>query len=176
MLRRNIIWLPLFLLFLIETTLLHWIIPLSWHEHIQISPHFVFILILFVAIYSNHYFALVLGLVFGLLQDVLFYGYMIGPYSFAIGIIAYLTGMIFRRINVSFISTIFIIIIADLLFHLTIYGLYRLFRVIDVTLDGVFMYNILPSILFNLLFAFVIYIPARYLMEYIEEHREEKEN
>lgn len=173
---RNMIGLSLFLLFLLETTVFHWLIPLGWKENIHISPHFVLIVILFIALYSHRHFALFLGLIFGLLQDIVFYGFMIGPYAFGMGLVVYLTGFVFNRSNINFLSAIPIIMLASFCFELIKYGIYRLFGLIEISLSWNLMYQILPSLLFNLLFALAIYIPVRYLIDKMEQNRDEEES
>lgn len=172
----NLIWLSLILLFLIETTIMHWLIPSSWQEHASISPRFVFTVIIFIALYARRYFALILGLVFGLLHDVIFYGHMIGPYSFSMGLTGYLTGLIFGRTHIRLVFTLLIMVIANLFFEFIIYGLYRIFRVVDESFGWAILHHILPSLLFNLLFALIIYIPIRYWLEKMESQREHEEN
>jgi rod shape-determining protein MreD len=174
--QRNIIWLSLILLFFFETTIFHWIIPLGWKENIHITPHFVLTIILFIALYAHRHFALLLGLVFGLLHDIVFYGFMIGPYAFGMGLMGYLTGFIFNRSNVNFLSAIPIIMLSSFCFDLIIFGIYRLFGLIELSIAWIFLHQILPSLLFNLLFALMIYIPIRYLIDKMESNREEKEN
>lgn len=173
--QRNIIGLTLIFLFLLETTIFHWFIPLEWKGNIHIFPHFVLIVILFIALYAHRHFALVLGLVFGLLHDIVFYGFMIGPYAFGMGLVGYLTGFIFNRSNVNFLSAIPIVMLATFCFEMIIFGLYRLFGLIEVSSSWIFLHQILPSFLFNLLFALAIYIPIRYLIDKMGSNRNEEE-
>src|SRR5690554_712688 len=120
--QRNLLWLTLIVLFILETTIFHWIIPLSWQENMHISPHFMLIVILFISLYVNRHLALILGLVFGLLQDIVFYGYMIGPNAFGIGLVGYLIGYMFRRANANFFVAIPIIMLGVLSYSMIIYG------------------------------------------------------
>jgi rod shape-determining protein MreD len=174
--RRSLIWLLLIFMFIIETTVFHWIIPAGWQEYLNISPHFVLTCILFVALYSHRHLALILGLAFGLLQDVTYYGHMIGPFSFGMGLTGYLTGLMFRRGSVSFLFAMFVMAFSLFYFELIIYGIYRLFNIADEPLDWVLMFQVLPSLLFNLLFALLIYIPVRYLIERMDYRREGEES
>lgn len=164
--KHNMIWLSLFLLFLIETTVFHWMIPLSWQQHLTISPRFVLVIILFVTIFMNRHFALILGLFFGLLHDVIFYGYMIGPYAFGMGLVVYLTGFLFRGgASPNFFVTVAVLTVGIFTFSMIDYSVYSLFRIIDYSFSWTFVHHILPSVLLNILFILIVYVPVRYMLE-----------
>lgn len=91
--RRSVLILLLFLLFIVQGTLLPWLLPNVWQ--MRIIPNLVFIVILFVTIYHHRHTALILGLSFGMLHDVVFYGRILGAHSFAMGVSAYLIGLLF---------------------------------------------------------------------------------
>lgn len=163
--KHNMIWLTMIVLFLIETTIFHWIIPLGWHQNLTFSPRFVLVVILLVALFMSRHFALVLGLVFGLLHDIMFYGYMIGPYAFGMGLVVYLVGLLFRGMTPNFFVTMAIVVASLFTFNLIDYSVYRLFMIIDYTFSWTFVHHILPSVLLNLLFVLIVYIPVRYMLE-----------
>lgn len=74
--RGQVLILLLFVLFIAEGTILPWLLPDSWHS--RMVPNFVYVVILFVSVYYSRHTALVLGIVFGLIHDVVFYGFIIG--------------------------------------------------------------------------------------------------
>ncbi len=175
---RNLLFLFLAGLFIIETSLFHWLIPTGWHSHIHIAPRFVVVTILFVALYSNRHLALILGLVFGLLLDVTFYGYMIGPYVFGLGLMGYITGLIYSKYNVGFLTAIPVIVLAIFTLETIIFGLYRLFRLTDVSYQWIFVHHMIPTVLLNMLFALLVYIPLREWINKVnhESGQEEQES
>src|SRR5689334_14420344 len=87
----------LFILFLFEGTVMPMIIPTAWHSNVIVAPHFTFIVILFMAIYVSRHWALAYGLIFGMLHDFVYYGPMIGTYTFGMGLASYLIGLISYR-------------------------------------------------------------------------------
>lgn len=174
--KHHIIWLASLVFFLLETTVFHWLIPLGWQQNITISPRFVMAIVLFVALFGGRHFALVLGLVFGLLYDFVFYGYMIGPYAFGMGLIGYLTGLVFHKVADRFIATIVIILCGLLSLEMILFGIYRLFRVIEYTLSRTFVHHMLPSLLVNMLFALIIYNPLRFILEKLDSRKKERED
>lgn len=172
----HIIWLASLVFFLLETTVFHWIIPLSWQDNITISPRFVMTIVLFVALFGGRHFALLLGLVFGFLYDIVFYGYMIGPYAFGMGLIGYLTGLLFNKGADRFITTVVIIIGGLLSFEMINFSIYRLFRIVEFTLSATFVQHILPSLLMNTLFTLIVYSPMRFILEKLDSRKKERED
>lgn len=64
----------------------------------------------------------------------------------------------------------------NIIYEMLIYGLHRyLLKVISVDLGWTFIYKMLPSLIINLLFAVIIYIPVRKLLEQIAIERKTEE-
>lgn len=171
---RNLVWF-LILIFLLEGTMIPWLIPEVWSAHIQLAPHFIVVSILYMAIFMKRYYALVFGLIFGMLQDIIYYGHMIGLQSFSMGLTGYLIGLIFRNAHLSMFSALSTIFLGVFTYEGIVYALYRLFRIVEFSFGWAFMQIILPSLIINLLFALLIYIPSRNYLEGIESKRQEND-
>jgi rod shape-determining protein MreD len=169
--QRYLLPVILYIVFLFEGTILPMIIPMSWQSRIGIAPHFAFIIILFIAIYVSRHWALAYGLGFGALQDIVYYGPMLGTYTFGMGLISYLIGMMALRSKPSMVMSIMLILIGNLLLDLLIFGIYRIFQITHLTIDYALTHHVLPSLLINLLFALVVYVPIRKLLDHIESTR-----
>ncbi|WP_141334303.1 rod shape-determining protein MreD [Paenibacillus sp. tmac-D7] len=159
------LWLILFGLFLLETTLLPWIIPLSWQSNVEVNPHFVLVVVLFIGLYIHRHVALMYGLIFGMLFDFMTFSPMLGPVTFAMGLAGYLAGLMQGRIYSSIVISMLVIGLGHLFYDAALFGIYRLFRVTHIQFEWVFLHRMLPSMLINLLFALVIYVPIRRLFE-----------
>jgi rod shape-determining protein MreD len=170
--QRNLIWIIVFFLFLFEGTAVHWITP-DWGA--RIAPQLVLVAIVYIALFQNRHAALLYGIIFGLLQGVVFYGHMIGAYSFALGLTGYLSSLVFRRMHLHISSVLVIVAFSSLLYQLFIFGLYRLFSIVNDSLGSIFMQHMLPTIMLNVLFALVIYIPTRNFFEQLNGRRKEEE-
>ncbi|OPA80347.1 rod shape-determining protein MreD [Paenibacillus selenitireducens] len=147
------------LLLMIEGTVMPWIIPGDWK--LRIIPHFVFVIVLFYGVYTSRYLALVMGLVFGLLHDVIHYGNMIGVYSFSMGLCGYLIGKVFgdKRLGIGWMMLI--VVLGSWLFDSTTYLIYTMFRVNHMSYDWALFYHIIPSVFLQLAFALLVYVPVR---------------
>ncbi|HEY0829305.1 MAG TPA: rod shape-determining protein MreD [Bacilli bacterium] len=172
--KRNLIWF-LILLFLLEGTMIPWLIPEVWSTHVQVAPHFITVTILYMAIFMNRYYALVFGLIFGLLQDIIYFGHTVGLQSFSMGLTGYLIGLIFRSAHLSMFSALSAIFVGIFTYEGIVYALYRLFRIVEFSFSWALMQIVLPSLVINLLFALLIYIPARNYLEGIGNKRQEND-
>jgi len=162
---RHVMWLVLLGLFLLQGTIIPWLIPASWQGQVYIAPHFTLIFVLFIGLFVHRHTALVYGLIFGLLQDFDYYGAMLGTYSFSMGLAGYLAGLVQRRQPNLVFYNLLITGVALLLFELLNYGINRLFNVISIDFQFSLTHYMLPSVLFNMLFALLGYVPARKLLE-----------
>ncbi|MNI44862.1 Rod shape-determining protein MreD [compost metagenome] len=164
---RHLIWILMLIIFILEGTIVSWIIPSSWQSLVYVSPHFNLVFILFIGLYIHRHTALIYGLLFGLLHDFIYYGHMLGIYSFGMGIIGYVAGLMQRKQSNMIFYNLLIIGLGQLLFEFINYGLNRLFSIINTDFQFAFTHYMLPSVLFNLLFALAIYVPMRKLMDKI---------
>ncbi|OAB38960.1 rod shape-determining protein MreD [Paenibacillus macquariensis subsp. defensor] len=167
MMRRPVLILLLFILFILEGTVVPWLIPDAWQT--RIVPNLVYIVILFVSIYNHRHTALVLGIVFGLLHDVVFYGQIMGTYSFAMGLSAYLMGFIFQTPRAPMPIMMTVIILGSLLLDSTLYGIYTLFQMGHSSYDWALVHHILPDVFVHFVFGLIIYVPLRSQLEKISK-------
>ncbi|QYR23379.1 rod shape-determining protein MreD [Paenibacillus sp. sptzw28] len=147
------------LFFLSEGTLFYWLLPDSLVG--RVVPHFTLAFVLFASLYRGRHTALVLGLAFGLLQDVVFYGRIIGVHSFAMGLVGYLTGLLMERKRSTLFMALTMIGISTLVYDTVVHYIYRVFRLTDLSYRWALLHHILPSLFLQVLFALVLYVPAR---------------
>ena len=165
--------LTLLLFFLFESALIPWITPTEWRSELSIYPKLVLIGTVYISVFTNRHIGGAYGLAFGMLQDVQFYGHMIGVNAFAYGIAAYVAGLLIRPNLVSLFSVFLIQLSALLLNETATYALYRLFSVTDADFGWTFVHGMLPSILISLFLALALYIPTR---KWLESPRSERDS
>ncbi|GGG20354.1 rod shape-determining protein MreD [Paenibacillus abyssi] len=149
----------MFLLFLIEGTIMPWLIPDEWTG--RIIPQFIFVFVLYASFYAGRHTALLLGIGFGLLQDVVFYGHLIGVHSFAMGLCGYVIGLMFEHKRIPMLTALSLIGMACLLYDTVIYFIYRVFRMTNESYVWALMDHIMPSLFLQLAFSLVLYVPVR---------------
>ena len=151
------------LLFMLETTIVPWLIPESLHG--RIAPHFVFVAALYAGMYAGRHPAFFIGFIFGLLQDIVFYGHMLGVHTLLMGSIAYLTGLLLEGKRAPMLAALAVVALGCFLYDAAAYGIYRVFRVTHEPFEFVLMHSIAPSLFLQTGFALAAYVPARRLLE-----------
>jgi rod shape-determining protein MreD len=163
----------LVLLFMLETTIVPWLIPTPMHG--RIAPHFVFVAALYAGLYANRHAALIIGLIFGLLQDITFYGHMLGVHTLLMGSTAYLAGRVLEGRRAPMLAALAVIALCCFLYDAAAYGIYRVFRVTHEPFEFVLLHSIAPSLFLQTGFALAVYVPARRLFEPKEKKSAEEE-
>ena len=164
----------LLLLFLTEGTLLYWLLPTAWQTQFMLVPHVTFVAIVLTSMIRHRHLGLLLGLCFGLLHDIVYESPMIGAHGFSMAIAVYLAGAIAWRIKLNIAFTFFVISLAIVIYDVTVFSLYQLFQVTTFTYTEMLSSHLLVTLLFNLLFAIMIYVPARKWFEAKAVKREDE--
>ncbi len=159
----NRVLLLMLLLFLLEGTVMPWLIPEGYGS--RIIPHFVFVIVMYSALYGTRHRALLLGAGFGLLQDIIYYGHLIGANAFIMGLIGYFTGVWLERRRVTVMMAIAVIGFGCILYDTTLLYVYKVFRLSNASYAWALLEYILPSMFLQLVFALACYIPVRKIFE-----------
>ncbi|MGN7453210.1 rod shape-determining protein MreD [Paenibacillus pasadenensis] len=152
-----------FLAFLVQTSLFPWLVPSAFSD--RLLPHFTFVLILYAALYRSRHAALLLGAGFGLLQDIVFRGHLLGLHAYAMGLIAYLIGLLLGGRRLTMLSALAVVAIGSLLYDIAVYYVYDVFRFTAEPLAWALQHHIFPSLFLQLAFALAVYIPIRRAFE-----------
>jgi len=176
MMRRYIVPLALFVCFIVEGTLMEWIIPGLWQSQIYVVPHLVLTCVLYIALFQNRYLALTYGLAFGILQDINYYGHALGVHSFSMGLVGYAVGLAFRGVRPGLVMCMLAMALGNLFYDALVYGIYAFFlHVTRATPEWTFVRQMLPSMLISLLFALLLYVPVRKWLETRQTTRQQEE-
>jgi rod shape-determining protein MreD len=171
--RRSVLVLLLFLLFIVEGTILPWLIPDVWQ--MRIIPNLVFVVLLFVTIYHHRHTALILGLCFGMLHDVVFYGRILGAHSFAMGLSAYLIGLLFQIPRAPLPLMMTVVLLGSLLGDSILFGIYSVFNLNQEPYSWAILNHMLPTMLFHFAIGLLFYIPVRRQLELIKKETNKEE-
>jgi rod shape-determining protein MreD len=146
-------------LVIIENSVIPWIVPPGWSE--RLLPHLCLIMTLFVAGFGGRRTAFLFGLGFGLLQDMLAYGHLIGPYGFGMGLIGYVAGLAAMRKSYTVGFFVWIVLAGGLMLDTIVFFIYKLFRLTELPYSFVFYWQIAPTALLQLMIALLMYVPVR---------------
>lgn len=163
------VWLPLLTFFFLvfDGTVMqvfssHW-----FGGSFQLIPRFAMVLILFIAFFLNRSTALVYGLIFGLLSDVV-YSDLVGVYFFSMAFTAYLMASISSIFRPNLFSVFFLGLLGVVLLEFQAYGLYTIVGYTEAPMHQFLYDRLLPSLVLNGVFIILIYFPLRRLFSAIE--------
>jgi len=168
---RFLFILTLFILFIIEGTILQVFSPDRWGIPILMVPRFVVVLLIFSALFLGRIQGLFMGLFFGLIYDVV-YGSAIGMYGFSMSMIGYFSGLTFRIFQQN-IFLILLTVLVSLIAHETIvYGILYLTKQVEMDIHFFYMQRVIPIIILNMLFALLVSYPVRAILIQMKEEDE----
>ena len=147
------------LLLVLENGVVPWLVPSAWSD--RLLPHLTFILTIYVACFAGRHRAFMFGLGFGLIGDLLYYGELIGPYGFGMGLIGYAAGLVQERRAPTLTFLIGLTAIGSAALSTIVYLIYYLFRLTQWSYPFAVYWYIAPSLLLELLISLVLYLPVR---------------
>ncbi|TJY41444.1 rod shape-determining protein MreD [Cohnella pontilimi] len=149
-------------LLLLENGVVPWLVPVEWSG--RLVPHLTFVLTVLVASFAGRHRAFLFGLGFGLIGDILYYGNLIGPYAFGMGLVGYAAGLMLERGIPTLASVLGATAAGSLALSTIVYMIYRLFRLTNWSYGYAFYWYMAPSLLLEILIALALYLPARRLL------------
>lgn len=160
--------LTIFLLFVIEGTVVQIFSPERWGLSMMIIPRFVVVMVIYSALYLGRIQGLFIGLTFGLLYDVV-YGEVIGIHAFAMAIVGYFSGLTFKVFQQSYVIILATIFISLFVHEFIIYALLSLIDYIDMGLKFFFFKKVIPTTALNLIFALLIAYPVNMILTQLKK-------
>ncbi|PEA56683.1 rod shape-determining protein MreD [Bacillus pseudomycoides] len=168
--------LPLLLLFVfVLENMFSTIVPTSlfWKNTI-VAPHFLMIVLCFIAIYFNSVHGIYYGLLFGFLFDIV-HTELVGVYIFAYPILVYLVYQAMRILQVNLFIVFFIVLASIAALEYYVYGFLTLIGRVHMPAHIFFTDRLLPTLLLNGIFLLLFCFPLqRYLLR-LSDAMEEKE-
>ncbi|THF83799.1 rod shape-determining protein MreD [Cohnella fermenti] len=147
------------LLLMVQTSIFPWLVPSSWSA--RVLPHLPLVMTVFVALFGGRYKAFFFGLGFGLLEDVLFFGELLGTYGFAMAFIGYFIGLVGERRSHLISFMLISIGVGSLAMDTIVYFVYKMFRLTGDTYLFALYWQIVPTLLAHIAFALLLYVPIR---------------
>ncbi|MCC3376908.1 rod shape-determining protein MreD [Cohnella sp. REN36] len=147
-------------LLLLQTAVIPWAIPSAWSD--RLLPHLPFVMTMFVAAFAGRHRAFLFGLGFGLLEDTLSYGHMIGAYAFGMALLGYLVGLLAeQRTTRTLAFTLLMIGLGSGLLDLLVYFVYKLFLLTHLSVAYVVYWQVVPTLLLQTFAGLALYLPVR---------------
>lgn len=163
-LRLSVISFILFIFLLVEGTIFQVFVPDAWGFPFTIVPRLVLAGVIFIGIFLGKNTGLVYGLIFGLLYDII-YTDMIGVYTLTMGLMGLLAGVTAKYFHQNILFAGSMIFILTTLNECLAYGFYELFNLSNMLMSDFLLRDLIPTVLFNGIFALIIYFPMRNILK-----------
>lgn len=147
------------LLLIVQTAVIPWLVPDRWSD--RLLPNLPFLLTVYVALFAGRHRAFLFGLGFGLCEDILFYGHIMGSYGFGMALLGYMVGLVGDRRPPSIAFTLLLTGVGSFALNTIVYLVYRLFQLTSDTYGFAIYWQIVPTVLLELLLSLALYLPIR---------------
>ncbi|MBU9711026.1 rod shape-determining protein MreD [Evansella tamaricis] len=170
---RYSLFIALFVLFIAEGTVYQIFAPDFRGFDYLLLPRWVFVVIIFAGIYRGRAMATLYGIVFGVMYDVIFSS-VLGVYTFAMGLIAYLLSITHPFLQRNLLVGIFTCFTAVVVLEYFVYGIMLLLGFTTIPHEEFFYIRFLPTVAMNVGFIAVIAYPLRKWFYYLRQKQEEQ--
>ena len=141
--------------------------------NLLIIPHWVLVFLVFLAIfydYENTYYAVLYGLIFGLLIDVVYTG-VLGVYMFSYAFVIYIIHGLKRMLHGNIYVTLILGFAGVASVDILIEFIYTMVGLTEAPWIDYFTHRLLPTVILNLVFLVILYpIFAKRLIRWGGEH------
>ncbi|WP_126427945.1 rod shape-determining protein MreD [Brevibacillus marinus] len=169
---RLILVLTLLVLFLLEGTVLQ-LLPGHSGPTWEAVPRFVLVGVVLIGLFCNRREALIYGMVFGFLHDVLYHE-IIGIYTLTTMVAGYFAGLVLLLFHHSIAVALVTLTVVLFGHEWLLYSLFRLFSPIELDVQWMLRQQIIPTVALNLLFALLIYYPLGKIVSVVKAKLETK--
>jgi rod shape-determining protein MreD len=161
----------LFVLFIMEGTVVQVFATDRWGMGITMIPRFVIVMLIISALFLGHIQGLMLGVIFGLAYDIV-YGSIIGVYAFSMGLVGYFSGLTFRIFHQNIFLILSTVLIVLTFHEMVVYGILSLINFVDMDFHFFAINKVIPTLVMNMIFALVVTYPLRSLLMQLQEEEE----
>jgi rod shape-determining protein MreD len=168
---RLLLTISILFLFLIESTVIVFFSPTAWGMSMTTVPRFALVGTILCSLFIGRREGLFYGMVIGFLHDIVM-GQIIGVYTLTMMVAGYFAGLVSLLFHRSF-AVVFCTVLLVIFGHeWLLYSFYRLFYTSPVDVQWFLNQRILPTVICNLIFALLVYLPFVKMCEKIKEKRE----
>ncbi|KFZ41164.1 MULTISPECIES: rod shape-determining protein MreD [Thermoactinomyces] len=151
-------------LFILEGSKLQLLLPQSWGSTFVMIPALVVSGLISISFYLPRRYVLLISFIFGLFHDIV-YGPAIGIKAFTFPLVAYGTYLLSGAFSLYQWIAGITFFLGQSAYFIILYGWYWLFGFAKMDFSYAFWLHIVPSILLNLLLAYLIHQPIRWIYQ-----------
>lgn len=140
-------------------------------DNVILVPRFTIIFIILIAIVLGGAQAILYGIIFGLLFDIV-YTNVLGVHAFLYPLIGYLFSYVKKVFNTHVLLLFFLSILGVAILEFSVYGLYALIGLHAMPLAHYISARLIPTLVLNAVFFVLIYFPFYRFLRKIELKQE----
>ncbi|MCU9614011.1 rod shape-determining protein MreD [Caldibacillus lycopersici] len=169
-------WIPIFaiIFFDIESIFANYFPVQLISEDWICVPRFLLSFFIFIAVYYDKKLALIYGLVFGLIMDIVFID-ILGIYLFWYPAIIYGVSKLMKIIHTHLLILAFITLLAITVLEFGVYGFNFILQITDMPIEHFVNNRLFPTLLLNLVFYLLLAYPLKKYFTLIKKVKEEEE-
>ncbi|CAM3094356.1 rod shape-determining protein MreD [Sporolactobacillus spathodeae] len=154
----------LFLLFLVQGTVMPRFFYSTSDASVQMVPQFVFVALLLVTLFGRLDWGFRYSLLFGFLTDIIFTP-VLGVYAFSMALTVYLTYRLSRWVTITVVSALLLSNFGLLVEQFIVYLIYLMIGMTQQSFWAFLSAHLVPTMLLNAAFALISFYPLRRVME-----------
>lgn len=134
-------------------------------------PHWLLLFLLVLTMFldsEDTFTAIHFGVIFGLMMDILYTG-ILGIYMFMIPFALYIAKLLFRLLQNNLLMCLLVTAISVIIVELGLYFIYQFLGFVHTTFLFFLGERLLPTVLANLVFMLLIYLPVKKLALWINQ-------
>lgn len=166
--KRVLLPLVLFACFYGESLFVDFFSTASLFKDRLVIPHFLLIALTLMGIYLFRNMTIMYAALFGLIFDIYYTG-IIGTYLFLFPISVYIASKMIKILHVNILTVGLIVLVNVSLVESLVYGLNILLFNVPVTMMAFLENRLLPSLVVNLIFYFIIFVPYTRWLQHLHK-------
>lgn len=140
--------------------------PIEWQGHlIYLVPRFLILFLIFMAIYYDRKKAMIYGLIFGLINDIVYID-IIGLYTFLYPFICFIAGSTVKYIHQHLVVTTTLSLVLIAIIEVALYQFFALIGFTDISFAQFLNTRLIPTMIANVIFLVLLGGGFKYLLEY----------
>lgn len=153
----------LFLVFLFESIFIG-VFPSNGPElHRVFIPHFILISLLLIMMYYDFAQALIFGIVFGLLVDIIYTG-LLGVYLFTFPLTVYIIWLCMKPLYNNVLIVFVMGVLGTAIIEVLVFLIHLIIGMTEMTWATYFLNRLFPTLVLNGVFLVIIFYPFRRLL------------
>lgn len=139
--------------------------PIEWQGHlIYLVPRFLILFLIFMAIYYDRKKAMIYGLIFGLINDIVYID-IIGLYTFLYPFICFIAGSTVKYIHQHLVVTTTLSLLLVALLEIALHQFFLLIGYTDISFTEFLNHRLVPTMIANSVFLIMLGWTFKYLLE-----------